>query len=246
MRTGILISLLFLMFGFSSKQKVKIPPGTVQITERLYFDKTEVSNFAWREFEYSVLLKFGKGSPEHIAVIPNLNVWLEGTNKRPDLVTEYYYSKKYRDYPVVGISHEQAIAFCKWRTGMVKLFYAGRYHKEYTIEYRLPTQEEWEMVAYMDSGRLSDFIKAIPESCHLMIDTLANGPMPVNSLKKGLFGQHHLIGNVSEMLEKKFVSKGGSWLHLAEESRVGKVQVYSEPNKWLGFRCVCVLTTPSY
>lgn len=240
MKAGFLLGLFILIFGFTSVRKSKIPPGTVKITDRLFFDQCEISNFSWREFEYSISLQYGKGSPEHLAVMPDPNVWMKGAIKRPVKVLEYYTQPQYRDYPVVGISYEQALAFCKWRTSMVKMFFAKVYHTEFKMEYRLPTQEEWELVAYWESGKISDFDKAKPESCHLLADTFSTGPVPVNSFPKGIFGMHHLIGNVAEMTMEKNKSKGGSWQHKSDEARIGKVQVYEEPNKWLGFRCVCV------
>jgi len=250
MKSILSFGLVFLILGFSSDKGTKTPPGTVKITDYLYFDKTEVTNFSWKEFEYSVSLKYGKGSPEHLAVLPEYKVWLEGAFQRPDLVSSYYQDIKYRDYPVVGISHEQALAFCKWRTSMVKMFYAKKYHSDFQIEYKLPSQEQWEMVAYWESGRITNFRKGTPERCHLMPDTVPFknenlGPLPVTSLSEGLFGLHHLIGNVAEMLDEKNACKGGSWQHFAEESRVGKAQTYTGPNKWLGFRCVCVVNTSS-
>ena len=132
---------------------------------------------------------------------------------------------------------------------MVKLIYSSANKSDFPIEYRLPTKEEWEMVAYNESWRINEFKKAKPNACNLKTDPsekqfVVRGPVVVNSFNKGFFGMYHLLGNVSEMLEEKNVAKGGSWEHSAEDSRVGKAQVYAEPNKWLGFRCVCVIKSP--
>ena len=234
--------LLFLLFGFSSRHKPGIPPGTVKITEQLYFDETEVTNFSWKEFEYSTSIKYGKGSAEHLATLPDTNVWLQGKNKSVKLASSYYQSATYRDYPVVGVSYEQAIAFCKWRTSMVKMFYSRAFKSEFNAEYRLPTEAEWEMVAYLESHKIAEFEKAVPGKCHLKNDSNNLCPVSTKTFGKGHFGMYQLIGNVAEMLDEKDKSKGGSWQHFAEESRVGKVQHYNEPNKWLGFRCVCIAT----
>ncbi|MCU0360264.1 MAG: formylglycine-generating enzyme family protein [Bacteroidia bacterium] len=75
--------------------------------------------------------------------------------------------------------------------------------------------------------------------------TTSAGPVSVDSFKKSLFDQYNLIGNVSEMLDEKNTARGGSWLHLPEEARVGKAQHYSGPAKWLGFRCVCIVNNLS-
>ena len=65
---------------------------------------------------------------------------------------------------------------------------------------------------------------------------------PVYSYWKNYFGLFNLIGNVAEMVLEKNTSKGGSWIHYAEECRVGKTIPYSKPEAWLGFRCVCIMT----
>jgi len=50
-----------------------------------------------------------------------------------------------------------------------------------------------------------------------------------------------MIGNVSEMVLEKGISKGGSWRNILEECRVGKDILYTKSEAWLGFRCVCIL-----
>ncbi len=64
---------------------------------------------------------------------------------------------------------------------------------------------------------------------------------PVIAYEKTILGLHNMIGNVSEMVSEKGISKGGSWMHLIEECRVGKDINYQRAEPWLGFRCVCVV-----
>jgi formylglycine-generating enzyme required for sulfatase activity len=256
-KAGIFISLSFISFSFQSvKPKKFIPPGTVQVSETLFADETEISNLSWREYEFWTSVKFGSGSPEHLAVMPDSTVWLDSNAYNGPYAKYYYRHVSYRDYPVVGVSYEQAVAFCKWRTQMVKHFGYIRNKKELNIEYRLPTVEEWEtissssMSATQNNGR--DEKGRILSNHHRPDDTLGTATMagnadvtaPVYSYWPNKLGLYNTVGNVAEMVSEKGISKGGSWYHILEKCRVGKNIPYTNPRSWLGFRCICVVKAP--
>jgi formylglycine-generating enzyme required for sulfatase activity len=246
----------FFTYSFSIKKDKKfIPPGTVQITETFFADETEISNLSWREYEVWTKTKYGSLSPEHISCLPDTLVWREKLAYNEPYVEYYYRHPAYKDYPVVGISYEQALAFCKWRTERVKTFCYIRDKKEKNIEYRLPTKEEWEMISnngvdvFANNGRnkkgqvLFNHVRYDEDSMSVagyMSDN-ADVTAPVYSYWKNSFGLFCAFGNVAEMISEKGISKGGSWRNRLEECRPGKEITYTKSAAWLGFRCVCVV-----
>lgn len=242
------------VFSFTNnKHKKFIPPGTVQITETLYADETEISNLSWLEFEFWTAVKYGKNSKEHLATLPDTLVWRDQLSFNEPYVLYYYRHVAYKDYPVVGISYEQALAFCKWRTERVKEFYSLSYKKELHLDYRLPTKQEWEFLSNNGAGIFSNNGKnekghykvnvARPLSDSIgkksLINDNADVTAPVFSYWKSQFGLYNMFGNVSEMISEKGISKGGGWRNNLEDCRAGKDIVYTKPTSWLGFRCVC-------
>ena len=245
------IALTALCLSFT-KEKTFIPPGTVQINDTLFADKTEISNFSWQEFEYWTKSIYGTNSKEHLAILPDTLVWKEKLAYNEPYVQFYYRHKAYKNYPVVGISYEQAVAFCKWRTERVKAFLIlARKFKYEDFEYRLPSKTEWEKLAEFSSYVITNNGKNEKGNYKLnciYIDTInRKGPpypdvtAPIYSYKKDLYGLYNMLGNVAEMVQEKDICKGGSWKNKLEECRVGKNQEFTKANSWTGFRCVCVI-----
>lgn len=256
MKKVLLFSVICLCFSFKNKHRKFIPPGTVQITETFFADEAEISNLSWLEYSYWTAMTYGCTSKEYLATIPDTLVWRDSSSYNEPYTKYYYRHKAYRDYPVVGISYQQALAFCKWRTERVKEFYAIAYKKEVLIEYRLPSKKEWEFVCNGGSGVLSNHGKdknGNPQfNFRWMTDSISKKyfaehkqypevTASVYSYEKNRFGLYCSFGNVAEMVMEEGISKGGSWQNTIEECRAGKEIPYSQPTAWLGFRCVCVL-----
>lgn len=82
-----------------------------------YMDKYEVTNDFWRHYETWVVKVFGDVKPELVDLVrPDTTVWREEMAYNDPLVEYYYRHKAYSNYPVVGITWEQAEKFCQWRT----------------------------------------------------------------------------------------------------------------------------------
>ncbi len=112
------------------------PPGCSKISSNLYLDETEVSNFSYLEFLYWQYKVYPKKYREFL---PDSLSWNEEDTINSPLVEFYMRHPAYRDYPVVGVSYDQAKAFSKWRSDRVMEFLLIR---EGVIKHLIPPQNE--------------------------------------------------------------------------------------------------------
>lgn len=223
------------------------------LKDNLYIDRTEVTNVNWREFLSYIKQLDSIHLYDEQQFLLDTSVWY--SLNRPNYSIYYHTHPSFNNYPVVGVSYEQATTFCKWRTDRVNELIQKKINTQWKfkkINYRLPTNEEWEFAA---SNSLNP--EQYPFGFELQQEKIGDRifyhwpeferpnfenrilTIPVNSLPPNSFGAYNLLGNVSEMITMKGISKGGNFTLQLDSCKIRQLHPYTKPEAWLGFRCIC-------
>ncbi len=84
-----------------------------------YMDETEVSNQDYREFTHWTKRVYPNDSKRLYSITPDSSVWRTELGYNEPYVNNYFRHPAYSEYPVVGVTWEQAEAYCAWRTDRV-------------------------------------------------------------------------------------------------------------------------------
>lgn len=198
------------------------------------------------------------GKKEWVPVYPDTLVWMSdfSYSYNEPLVKNYFAHAEYDNYPVVGVSLKQAMAFCQWKTGQVNGSLKQSSPGRYEVIVRLPTNTEWESAAFAERDTV-DFVKGKQlYNCNF-------GPMtdqygfvvkrhnddgyfytaPVKNFPPGTYGLYDMKGNVAEWtttsreeimnaevradkLRNTFAVKGGGWNSTPYYMQAGACQFY--------------------
>ena len=85
-----------------------------------YLDETEVTNADYLEYLYWTKRMYNNSYPEvYKKILPDTLVWRDKLGYNEPFVNAYLRHPAYRNYPVVGVSWQQATDYCAWRTDRV-------------------------------------------------------------------------------------------------------------------------------
>ncbi|MBU46560.1 MAG: gliding motility lipoprotein GldJ [Flavobacteriales bacterium] len=91
-----------------------------QTVSSFYLDETEVRNVDYLEYLFWIQRVYGMSYPEvYKKALPDTLVWRDKLGYNEPFVNGYLRHPAYKNYPVVGISWQQATDYCAWRTDRV-------------------------------------------------------------------------------------------------------------------------------
>jgi gliding motility-associated lipoprotein GldK len=196
-----------------------------QITiSEFYMDKYEVSNNKYRQFLQAVedpnkSLITNTNAPEtamqapkfDIATLkPDTTLWKKSyAYHYGDPLMDFYFDHPaFDNYPVVGVSYDQAMKYCEWRTYHMR----ANDDQEFDMpDFRLPTEAEWEYAAkggiqqakypwggpYVKNSRGCLQANFKPGRGNYTDDGFAYSA-PVDVFEPNGFGLYNMSGNVAE------------------------------------------------
>lgn len=240
----------------------KLQKGVAKIRGNLYAGTTEVTNEDYEAFlmdlvknrEFELLEKCKAPKTDWRSLLPA---------KYQSLPDSKVFDNGHPDdglAPVQNISYEAAMEYCKWITKVYNNSTDKK--KEYgKVEFRLPTEEEWEYAAH--GGRkdapypYGGYYVRNEKGCFLFNSNVSEeepcgdctdkakaqahndgGFFPLNAAAyfPNDFGLYNCSGNVAEMISVKGIAKGGSWEDLPQDATISSKKKYVEPSPAIGFR----------
>mgnify|MGYP000956181540 CR=1 FL=1 len=178
--------------------------------------------YSWMDIQAAAKAKVGKRSDfvktEQVNVYPDTAVWIKdfAYSYNEPMHNDYFWHKAYKSYPVVGVTWDQARAYCNFRSKLKSDYNKSlKRKKQRPLVFRLPNEMEWEYAArggkqnatypwggpYLMDDRGCYLANFKPKRGSYMEDEKKGTytyTAPVKKFKKNSFGLFDMAGNVSE------------------------------------------------
>jgi formylglycine-generating enzyme required for sulfatase activity len=266
MRASVILLLI------SSSSSIAQPSGPseihrmVRLNDSIFLDRFEIGVADWLEFMHD-----GDGTapdPTVLKELPYAYLFDRGagegrrfrsfgiyTRFRMDVRSDSlrtraqrYKADRYAHYPIAGISYEQALDYCTWRSEQYMEFLRTRGDTMSTVTFELPKAREMDaLLTKADSTNgICPLFNYNCEPCQSQVNVGRRRAFirpgkeltPTTGYAPDALGLYNLRGNAAEMTATKGVAKGGSYKEPAAECAQGWSQPYDKPEPWLGFRCI--------
>lgn len=272
-RVVFLFALIILSFNtFSKNKKYLVLANVVKINDSTYIDATEISNQNWREYYSWNQIIYGDS-------IARIKCGIDDKFERLDTVLRYgepyarYYFKHpaYNDYPKIGISYQQAIEYCKWRTDRA-------YEKELIKNKIIKHPFNQDSSNYFTIDR---FLNGLAKDLTLLPSIVVRYHLPTldeyKSVEKNAYENYVSMKSIKNPSKKKngldnysdittnvynnFQNQSGIYNLIGNVSEMTNIEgvayggnwtmkeiprdyttTYFEPTIWLGFRCIAKVT----
>lgn len=203
-------------------------PASQRIGNERIVDASKLKySFAWEDYN-SAIANDERGAKylkrENIAVYPDTTVWVKDFHYayNEPLFEQYFWHNAYKDYPVVGVTWDQARAYCDFRSQLKSDYNQSlRRKKQKPMNFRLPTEIEWEFAArgglenatypwggpYLMDDRGCYLANFKPKRGNYMEDEKLGTytyTAPVKKFRKNGYGLYDMAGNVAEWTESQF------------------------------------------
>jgi gliding motility-associated lipoprotein GldJ len=107
------------VMGGSADQDVTFDYNNVRrrvTVPSFYMDETEVSNQDWLDYLHWINVTFPTDHELYYNALPDTLVWRRPLSYNEPYVDNYLRHPAFQDYPVVGVTWDQAQDYCSWRT----------------------------------------------------------------------------------------------------------------------------------
>src|SRR5690606_37888707 len=208
-------------------ESMYIPPAERINNERIIDSRKLLYAYNWEDIESAVKDK-SRGAKylkkESIAVYPDTTVWIRDFNYayNEPLYDGYFWHSAYKDYPVVGVTWDQARAYCNFKSKLKSDYNESlKKKKQKPMAFRLPTEAEWEYAArggrenatypwggpYLQDDRGCYLANFKPKRGNYIEDEKEGTytyTAPVKKFQKNGFGLFDMAGNVAEWTESPY------------------------------------------